>query len=244
MCNPLAIGAVLTVASVAANQAAASKVDKARNSALEAESARQGRLDREAAAINDQSRQRYQNFEGQQDESAGKLAEFFNSQPVTGQQAATPAELPPTSSNIVTQETENQKGKAKAFTNKQGEALGRLRAFGETLGGISREQARDAGLVAQLGGFKRGSQGVLPYELQAAMGAGDGLRTAADISGGLGALFTAGGLSAAPAAAAAAAPAGTGIAMGSGNIGLTGMGQLGLRAAPMAGGAVRLGMLY
>lgn len=244
MCNPLAIGAALTVASVAANQVASNQVGKARDAALGAESARQRRLDQEAAAVNNRSRDRYQDFEGQEGASAKKLADFFNSQRVTGEQAATPAELPPSSSNIVTQETDKQLAKSKAFTDRQGEALGALRAFGETLGGISREQARDAGLVGQIGGFKRGSQGVLPYELQNAMGAGDGLKTFADIGQGLGSMFMMNGLMAPAAAAPAAAMPTGGIGLGTGNIGLTGTGALGLQANPATSGALRLGMLY
>src|SRR5699024_7589128 len=45
------------------------------------------------------------------------------------------------------------------------------------------EQSRDAGLIGQLGGFKQGSSGVLPLELQAAQSEGGGWRMLGDVLG-------------------------------------------------------------
>ncbi len=115
-----------------------------------------------------------------------------------GQQAldTTPAEaLPSSTSNITVREEERQRNNAQQFTNQQGQALGQLRSFGDFLGGIGRDQARDASLIGQIGGFKMGSQGVLPYELDEAGKAGDGMRFFGDLLGGAGSVATGAGLS-------------------------------------------------
>jgi hypothetical protein len=96
--------------------------------------------------------------------------------------------FPATGSNITVQETGRQKGLAKKFTNKQGQALGKLRAFGDVLGDYSLKQAREAGLVGQIGGFKRGSSDVTAFELDAANQAGAGLKGIADAMGVAGSL--------------------------------------------------------
>jgi hypothetical protein len=216
MCDPLTIaGIALTGGSMIANNIAAGKVEKARNGALQAERTRQSGLDQQSDAVNAQSQDRYTDVQGKQDASAAKLGDYY-----TSQQAGTPlpsAAVPTSASNLVVQEQAKQSGLAKDYTNKTGEALGQLRAFGDVMGTAGRGQARDAGLIGQIGGFKRGAQGVLPYELEEAQGAGAGMKMFGDVLGGLGKVATMGGLSgaslgglfgAAPAAAAAPATSG------------------------------------
>lgn len=193
MCDPFTItGIALTGASMAANAAAQSRVQKARDDALAAERIRQRGFDQEADALNLQSQNRYEDFQGKQDEKAQSLGDYF-----TQQQVAEPAaaqSMPATSSNIAVKEESKQRGKARDFTNQVGLALGDLRSFGDLLGDTSRLQARDASLVSQLGGFKRGSSEVVPYELEAANQKGAGLRFLGDILGGVGGLATNAGL--------------------------------------------------
>lgn len=160
---------------------------------MEMERMRQNRLDQEAAALNTQSQDRYKDFEGQQDEKAASLSAFFTGQSTSEPNAA--AALPTSGSNITVQEEGKQRGQARDFTNKTGAALGNLRAFGDVVGGIGRDQARDANLIGQIGGFKAGSSGVLPFELEAAQEKGAGLRLFGDILNGMGKVATAGGLS-------------------------------------------------
>lgn len=194
MCDPLTIaGVALTAGSTVANYAAQQKVQRARDDAMAAERIRQQGLDKEAAALNTQSQDRYQDFEGQQDQKAGQLAEYF-----TGQDVAEPsaeAALPTSASNITVAEEAKQRAGAKAFTDRSGQALGELRSFGDLMGGLGRLQARDATEIGQIGGFKRGSSGVLSYELDDASRAGDGLKLFGDILGGVGGLATSSGLS-------------------------------------------------
>lgn len=198
MCDPLTIaGIALSVGSVAANTIASGKVERARNDALAAERIRQQGYDKEAQALNTQSQDRYQNFEGQQDQKGQELGDYFAGQSIANDQnAAVQAEnTAPTSSNITLREEAKQKGKAKAFTDKQGQSLGELRAFGDLLGGIGRSQARDATSIGQIGGFKTGSSNVLPYELEAANGAGGAAKTFGDILGLAGSVATGAGVS-------------------------------------------------
>lgn len=203
MCDPMTIaGIALTAGSTIANTIAANKVRKARDEALAAERIRQRGLDQEAEAINLRSQDRYQDFEGQQDERGSELGEFFTGQQIERDAANVAAEgeinIAPSSSNITIREEAKQRGKADAFSQQQGEALGDLRAFGDLLGGIGRHQARDAGYVGQIGGFKRGSSGVLPLELDEASRAGDGARLFGDLLGLGGGLALNMGLSGGP----------------------------------------------
>ena len=189
MCEPWTIAsAVLAIGSTAANSAAQARVVRARNNALRAERIRQAALDQEAAALNTQSQNRYKNFEGQQDQKAEGLAAFYQGQADDTPTAAATGLIPESKSNVVVSEENAQRTKARAETDQQGAALATLRSFGDLLGGIGRDQARDAGQIAQIGGFKTGSTNVLPYELDAAAQKGQGLRTLADAFSGLSAV--------------------------------------------------------
>lgn len=184
---------------------------------MAAERIRQGGLDREAQALNDVSRDRYNDFEGQQGDKASELGQYFTDQKMdaAGANEATAAEqvVPQSGSALTVREESKQRGKATDFTNTQGEQLGKLRAFGDVLGGISREQARDAGTIGQIGGFKRGSSNIIPLELEQANQAGAGLNMLGDILG-LGGSFAVskglGGSMAPTVSAGARATAGTG----------------------------------
>jgi len=194
MCDPATIaGFALSAASAAANGAAQSKVQRARDDAMAAERIRQNGLDQEAAALNTKSQDNYQDFETKQDETSTKLADYFTGQDVP--EPSPEAALPTTSSNITVQEEAKQRGLAKDFTNKTGTALGELRAFGDLLGQNSRLQARTGMEIGQIGGYKRGSSNVLSYELDAANSKGQGMRMLGDILGGAGSLATNVGLS-------------------------------------------------
>jgi hypothetical protein len=180
-------GIALTGASTVANSIAQGQVNSARNDALAAERIRQGGLDREAQAINDTSRNRFENFDAQQSDKASELGQYFTDQKIenAGQNATATAEqtMPQSGSALTVREENKQRGEASAFTNKQGETLGKLRAFGDVLGEASRDQARDASLVGQLGGFKQGSSNVVPLELEAANQKGQGLKMFGDLLG-------------------------------------------------------------
>lgn len=159
----------------------------ARDDALAAERIRQNRLDQEAAALNVQSQDRYQDFDTKQDETASKLGDLFTEQQAEATDANAAAAvqqlMPQSDSNITVRNEEQQRGAARAFTNQQGEALGELRSFDNLMGSIGREQARDAGAIGQIGGFKRGSSGIVPLELEAANSAGNGAKFIGDILG-------------------------------------------------------------
>jgi len=194
MCDPLTIaGIALTGASVAANTVANNQVQAARDDALAAERIRQSTLDKEADAINAGSRERYDNFEGQQDQKSAQLGDYFAN--TEASQPAPAAALPVSQSQITVTEEQGQRAKAKSDTDASAAALGNLRAFGDLLGGIGRQQARDASRVGQIGGFKVGSSNILPYELEDANKAGSGLRLFGDILGGVGSLGLNAGLS-------------------------------------------------
>lgn len=189
MCEPLSITAMaLTAASVVANQIGASKVAKARDDTLAAERIRQTGLDAEAAALNTQSQDRYQDFGGQQEKRARSLGDYFTQDAV--QPDSPVGQSIPKVSGLAAGEEGKQRGKATSFANQQGEALGSLRAFGDLVGGIGRDQARDAGLIGQIGGFKKGSAGVNALELDAANRKGDKAKLFGDLLGLAGTVAT------------------------------------------------------
>lgn len=196
MCSPMVIaGIALSGASAVANGIAASSATKARTAALSAERTRQSGLDREAEALNTQSRERYADFEGQQDAKAADLTSFFQGQAPTQDAVNASAALPRSESGLVVQQENKDRAEARAFTDEQGAKLGQLRSFGDLLGDIGRGQARDAATVGQIGGFKRGSSTILPYELEAASQKGAGARMLGDVLGGLGSIATNAGIS-------------------------------------------------
>lgn len=190
MAFPLLLPLLFTVGSTVANSMAAARQAKARDNALAAERIRQRGLDQEAQALNARAQDRFEGFEGKQGETATKLGDYLATadvQPdVANAQAA--SAMPTTQNNIVTREMAKKAGDAKRFTDRQAESLGNLRSFGDLLGDTSRMQGRDASLIGQIGGFKRGSSNVLPLELEAAMQKGGGLRLLGDILGGLGSI--------------------------------------------------------
>jgi len=206
MCDPMTlIGLALTAGSTAMNSMAAGKVAGARKGVLGAERTRQAGYDAENDTLNTQSQDRYTNFGDKQAATAGTLADYYSGQTVAPQ---SPDLIPTSTSAIVQQDEAAKRGDARDYTTQQGEALAKLRAFGDLLGENSLGQARDAGAIGQINGFKRGSSDVTAYELDAANHQGDGLKTFADLLGGVGSIATGAGLGGTSAAATKAGTAG------------------------------------
>lgn len=179
MCTPLLIaGIALTAGSMVANSAAQSQVDNARSEVLATEARRQQGYNREVENLNTQSQDRYVGFEPQQEQRAAELADMFATD-VTDPNTA--GAIPGSSSNIVNRETEAQLGAAQDYVDQQSGALADMRSFGDLLGSTSLLQARDASKIGQVGGFKQGSQSVVPYELDDAGKVGDGMKMFADV---------------------------------------------------------------
>lgn len=209
MCDPVTIaGLALTAGSTVVNTIAANKAANAREDVLAAERIRQGQFDQEAAALNTQSQDRYQDVEGKQTAKARELSDFFTGPNTAGEaNDAAASVLPSDSSDITVREMRKQTGNAADFTGKQAASLATLRSFGDMMGDNARMQARDAGLIGQIGGFKGGSSGVTPLELDAASQKGQGLRFFGDLLGGAGSLATNYGLTRGAAKSTGASPA-------------------------------------
>lgn len=194
MCDPLTlVGLAASAGGVALNSAAQSRVNAARDSAMDAEKMRQLKLSREANSVNAKSQDRFKKFKGAQNEKAGKLQDYYSSQDVPEPSKETA--LPTTNSDITVAEETKQRDQASALTDRTANALGELRSFGDVLGDKSLLQGRDATKAGQLASFKEGSSAVLPFELEAANQKGEGLRLFADLLGGAGGLAMSKGLS-------------------------------------------------
>lgn len=197
MCDPLIIaGLALTAGSAVVNTIAAGDDTRARDAVLAAERIRQNTFDQETAALNTQSQDRFVGFEPQMAEKATSLGDYLASRvgPSTDPNASVPSVLPSSSSGVVNTERDKQTGEAQAFVDQQTGALAGLRSFGDLLGDISLKQGRDARQIGTVGGFKRGSQNVVPLELNEASKAGDNMRLFADILGGAGSATTSYGI--------------------------------------------------
>lgn len=176
----------LSAASAGVNSMAARKQQRARDDVLEAERIRQRGYDKETGELNTQSQDRYQDYSGKQAVKAQDLGDYFSAQTQSGPNESAGAIMPSASSDVVNNEIARQSGEAAAYTGQQAGALADLRSFGDLLGDTSLLQARDASKIGQIGGFKRGSADIVPYELEAAMQKGGGMRTFADILNGIG----------------------------------------------------------
>lgn len=168
----------LGAGSALANSAANNAVSGARGKVFGAERTRQGALDAEIDALNTGARERYAGFGGQMADAGVGLGDYLKTS-VTGAPGVMPG-----GDNLVASELAKARAGAQAFTDQQSGARADMRSFGDLLGQISRSQSRDMGQIAQFGGFKRGSAGVVPAELDQAATAGDGWRLLADILGG------------------------------------------------------------
>jgi len=185
------------------------EVNAARASTFGAERGRQGALDAEAAGVNSGALQRYAGFDTQMADRAKTLGDFYKS--AVGAGTVLPGStVPASTSDLVNREIDNRMAIAKAFGVQQGEAKGNLQSFGDLLGRISLNQARDAGTLSQIGGYKKGSAGVNALEMDAASHAGDSEKQLADLFAGLGKVGLSAGLSGALAPVAAGATAAVG----------------------------------
>jgi hypothetical protein len=195
LCDPLTIaGAALTAGSTVANAAGQARAAKARDQALAAERIRQRGFDQEAAALNTQAQDTFQDFEGQRETKSESLGDYFASEVPTPANATAASVMPTATNDIVTREMNKKSGEAKRFTDQQAGALAQMRAFGDVLGDGSRTMARAGSEIGQIGGFKRGSSNVMPLELDAAAQKGQGLRVLGDLLGGFGGMALNAGL--------------------------------------------------
>jgi hypothetical protein len=185
---PLALA--LTAGGIGANYMGNQQAQRAQQDTMAAERRRQTGFDQEAEATTTKARQRYEGFEEKQGDKADELADMF----LADAGAAPPALDAPTDT-VTVQRTAAEKGKRREFTDQQGKARGNLLSFGDLFGDIGVGQARDMTQLSGINGMRRGSQGVLPLELDEASQKGGGMRMAGDIMGGLGSIATMGALS-------------------------------------------------
>lgn len=192
MAIPL-LSLLLMGGSIAANTIGANRQAAALNATQQAERMRQKGFDEEAFAINAQMRDRYGDAQGGTDAAASKLTDLYTAaldQPSTEPVAA----LPQSDSNLVVQSDATAAADARADAVDNARRLGAFRGFGDYFGGVSRAQGRDSASLGQIGSFRRGSQSVLPAELEAASGKGRNWMMLGDLlSAGSGLAATPGG---------------------------------------------------
>lgn len=180
MAVPMLLPLLLTGASTLANTMAARKQQKALADAQAAERMRQRQFDEESYALNARARDQYQDVGEQKAERSESLADMFK-----GTTEAPPVEpvvaMPQSSSNLVVQNEARETADAKATTNDRADRRAQMLSFSDMFGDLSRQTGRTAGDLSMIGSFRRGSQNVLPLELQAAQEKGKGLMFLGDL---------------------------------------------------------------
>jgi len=187
MCDPVSISLALTAAGATAQAAAQSQSRKAMEGAQQAERIRQKAFQDQSQAAFDESLGHAQasNQTADQSKAEGERKASYDKAtadaraPVeaTGQNLAGD-----TSTNkVVNTEQAAQAAKAQGFAGQQGAAKAALQGFGDVQLGNALYNARQMQNQGTIGGFMQGSANVLPYEVQAASHAGDGLKTLGDV---------------------------------------------------------------
>ncbi len=187
LCEPASIaGAAMIIGSTLLSQQAASKVQKARNSASSAEALRQEDFRRQQAAAFDTTSEGF--TRKRQDEGINTAALAREESLGGNLKGFSPGDVPTTGSapkivqENLAKELSRSLGEGKDFAKR----LARFGAVGENQFGNTVTLGRGAQDQARLGGFSAGSSSILPLEFQAANQKGAGLSTAAGILGGLG----------------------------------------------------------
>lgn len=187
MCSPtLIVTGALMAGSMVANQAAQSKVAKARNSANSAEAFRQEEFRRQQTAAFEDTAKPF-NRQGQ-DEGIDQATAARENSLLGNLRALAPGDIPTTGSapqvvqDNLAKELNRSLGEGKNFATR----LARLGAPGENQQTNSFGLLRGAQDQDRLGSFSRGSSAILPLEFQAANQKGAGLRTLGTVLGSLG----------------------------------------------------------
>ncbi len=177
---PLLLPLLFTAGSIGANYLGNQKASNAVGSAMAAERKRQNKLDEEAYALNNAAKDRYTDVSGQTEDRSASLSDMYT-QALDAPETRPMAVVPESDSSLVVAKDAASAANTRAESEDRARRLGAFRGFGDMFGDISRSQAGDASHLGMLGSFKRGSQGVLPMELDAASQKGKGWMMLGDL---------------------------------------------------------------
>lgn len=177
-----------------ANSSAQDQVNHARSQAIQNELAQQSALQGQANSANTADIGTYNDIAGQRAADTTRFGNLISAASATPSSGLPAVSLPKASSPLVAGDEQKQLANANAYATQQGQALVNLRSFGDVMGERQRGTAENAQNLAQIASFMKGDASVLPYQLDAANQAGNGLKTFADILKGGGSLATGYGL--------------------------------------------------
>lgn len=187
MCDPLSIaGAVATVAGTGMQYLGSQKAQGAQDRVVAAEQQRQEQFRREQAAVQDGA------VTGQtRPEQDRKLAEAEGKRTATAQAAVMPSsvsEIPlaGNEASVVGDTIANRYAASADKARTEAGSRAKLGAWGDLNFGNLMDLTKSGQTQSMLGGFSRGSSGVVPIELEAASQAGGGFNTFGQLLGGLG----------------------------------------------------------
>lgn len=208
MCNPaLAIGAAMMVAGTAVQQSGVRKAERAQQAAQRAETERQNRYMDESMGVFGKSvakadaANQMQELQDRINARANDYSDVVkdydvNTDILSGQQSAP---------RVVLDTVAAKSNEAAAKQRAEGIAKAFLDAWGDQNLANAVANQRNADQIGMVGGFSRGSAGILPYELEAAKRKGAGTRMFGQLlsqgggivmgagAGGLGDIFSTGG---------------------------------------------------
>lgn len=181
---------LLGFGSTLANSVGTRQRDNSIAQTMNAERMRQKKFDDDAFAANARAKSRYEDTTGGAADRATELSDLYTGA-VVDQPTKAIAALPQSDSNIVLSSDAAGADRSAAEATDEAGRRAKFKSFGDYFGDVSRGVARDAGEVGMLSSFKRGSQAVLPSELEVAqqkgtkwMMLGDLLNAGAGLAGG------------------------------------------------------------
>ncbi len=177
---PFLLPFLFTAGSMGANYIGDRQASQAQADAMAAERERQRQIEEEMFRLNDSSVGRYADAgKGIQQESS-QLADVFRD--ITRTAPERPVAGVPQSGNVSVRNASKAAQSAdQARADDDAQRRANMRGFGSFLGDAALGQNQDGNRMSTLSGFSRGSQSVLPLELQAALEQGGGWRMLGDL---------------------------------------------------------------
>lgn len=175
-----ALPALFTAGSMMANNTGSRQREEAQASAMAAERQRQADMRTQMFALNDTSRERYDAAPEAMAAEQATLADAFKD--ITREQPTQPIAGLPQSDNVTVRNASARAAAGdQAAADDNADRRAALGGFGAFLGGAGMGRNQDLGQMQTLQGFSRGSQSVLPMELQAALEKGQGWEMLGDL---------------------------------------------------------------
>ena len=134
---------------------------------LDQERQRQAAFQAQADAVTGREIGRFDNFQGQMDDKAKSVADFFaahnSALPANG--GPTAGAMPVSHSQAVLADAAPKMQKVFDYNTQQNDALSKMRSFGDVMGDVSRGLMGDRSQLANIENFRAASRAIVPVEM-------------------------------------------------------------------------------